>query len=161
MHSAAVQPGDADPPTQLGLNSLRTYGLDNISAGMHGHGVAGILRITGHKNKIALRCLFFDLFRQSQTVDSAHVNVQKGHIAAVGLQKMERLMTGLEFVDLGGRIGFLDGAHQQAQGQRFVIDSDNVQKITPIMVSNIIAWEKSKINICEQGKRRGVVSKLS
>jgi hypothetical protein len=43
---------------------------------------------------------------------------------------VQGIVSGLELADPCGRAGLLDRADKKTQGQRFVINSDNMQKIT-------------------------------
>ena len=70
---------------QFSVDGICAYRLDDVAAGVHRQCVAGILGIPGDENEVTLGIQLLDFFGQGQTVDSTHMDIQKGDIAAVGL----------------------------------------------------------------------------
>ena len=86
----------------------------------------------GGKNDVHIGVAGFQLPGQLHPADVRHLHIQKGHIAAVALQKGQRVLRVEKAVQLRPRRGLLDGRHQTIQCQFFIVHRNDSHTLPPL-----------------------------
>ena len=113
-------------------------GLHNIAARVQAHGVAGVIRKTGHKNNIHFGVDGFQLLGKLHAVHSAHVDVEKGNVAAALLRCLQQLARLSKGRDLRIGLALFDRHFQHFQCQRLIINTQYFHQFVPPSAKSLL-----------------------
>ena len=117
---------------QLFAHFVRRDRLGQVTAGVQVKGRFPVTAEPGGKNDVHIGVLFFQLPGQLHAADVRHLHIQKGHIAAIVLQKSQRILRIEKAVQLCLRRSLLDGRHQPFQRQFLIVHCNDPHKFAPL-----------------------------
>ena len=116
---------------ELLLDRLSRDRLHDVAAGSQAHRVAGILAETGDKNNIHLRVDALQFLGEFHAGHTAHVDIQKGDIAAVRLCLVQQILRLVKREDFRVRLCLADRHFEHLQHQRFVVNAQYLHDVVP------------------------------